>query len=277
MAKSPVPKVAAIHDLSGIGRCSLTAVIPVLTRRGIQVCPLPTALLSSQTDGYSDYYFRDLTDSMEAIMEKWSREEVSFDAIYSGFLGSSGQADLVSRFVERFQAPGQLVVVDPVMGDNGAFYGPYSGQMVEAMKNLCSRADLITPNYTEAAFLLNEEYAPALEAEELHDWCRRLGELGPSRVVITSVPLKEQKHKRVSLAAWDSEKDQYFTSSVKRVDRSYPGTGDIFTSLLTAALLKGKSFKKSVKGAESKIQLVIKKTSSYNLPRREGVLLEKYL
>ncbi|MDC7224064.1 MAG: pyridoxamine kinase [Spirochaetales bacterium] len=269
--------MAAIHDLSGVGRCSLTAVIPVLSRQGIQVCPLPTALLSSQTDGYSDYFFRDLTDAMEEIADRWEREDVRFDGIYSGFLGSPSQADLVARFADRFRQPNQLIVVDPVMGDDGKFYGPYSREMTDAMRRLCAKADLITPNFTEAAFLLGEEYRPDLDREELRIWCRRLSDLGPGRVVITSIPLREMGDRHVSLAGWDRDSSLFFTSSVRRVPQSYPGTGDIFTSLLTGALLRGESFRRAVKGAERKIQLVIRRTSSYNLPRREGVLLERYL
>ena len=277
MSRSPVPRMAAVHDLSGLGRCSLTAVIPVLSGLGIQVCPLPTALLSSQTDGYSDYFFQDLSDSMEKIMDRWEAEKVDFEGIYSGFLGSPGQAGQVCRFIDRFSKPGQLIVVDPVMGDDGEFYGPYSRSMVEAMKQLCARANLITPNFTEAALLLDEPYRPSLTEGELADWLRRLSGLGPARVVITSVPLGKTGDRRIALAGWDREKAQFFLSSVKRIRRSYPGTGDIFTSLLTGHLMKGVPFKRAVKRAERKIQLVIKKTSEYNLPRREGVLLEKYL
>ncbi|MBN2628573.1 MAG: bifunctional hydroxymethylpyrimidine kinase/phosphomethylpyrimidine kinase, partial [Spirochaetales bacterium] len=134
---------------------------------------------------------------------------------------------------------------------------------------------LITPNFTEAAFILNEEYPPSLTADELRLWCRRLSDLGPEKVVITSVPLSGEN--RIALAAWDRAENRFFTSSVKRISRSYPGTGDIFTSLLTGDLIQGKPFPRAVRGAERKIQLVIKKTSRYNLPRREGVLLEKYL
>jgi pyridoxine kinase len=274
---SPLPKVAAIHDLSGIGRCSLTAVIPILSHQGIQVCPLPTALLSSQTDGFKDYFFQDLTESMKSIIDRWEREKIRFDGIYSGFLGSPGQADLVSQFIDSFSQPHQLVVVDPVMGDKGNFYGPYSTKMVGAMKKLCSKADLITPNLTEAAFLLGEEYPSYLTEVELRDWCCRLSDLGPSHVVITSIMLKKTGNERIALAAWEKDRSHFFISSVKRIKQSYPGTGDIFTSLLTSSLLKGIPFKKAVKRTERKIQLVIKKTSLYNLPRREGVLLERYL
>ncbi len=277
MTRSPVPRLAAIHDLSGLGRCSLTAVMPVLSRLGVQVCPLPTALLSSQTDGYSDYYFLDLSESMERIMDRWAEEDVTFESIYSGFLGSPEQAGLVRRFIDRFSRPGQLVVVDPVMGDDGEFYGPYSQAMVESMKDLCSRAHLITPNFTEAALLLGEPYRPFLSRDELADWLERLSRMGPDLIVITSVPLKEAGKKRIALAGWDRRDSSFFISSVRKVQQSFPGTGDIFTSLLTGYLLNGLSFRKSVKRAERKIRLVIKKTSLYNLPRREGVLLEKYL
>lgn len=279
MKPSPTPRVAAIHDLSGLGRCSLTAVIPLLSSHGIQVCPLPTALLSSQTDGYKDYFFQDLTESMKEIVAHWKREEITFKGIYSGFLGSPQQAQVVSDFIDDFRMKDQLVVVDPVMGDEGEFYGPYTKSLVGSMKELISKADLITPNFTEAAFLLGEEYKHSIEREELKEWCLRLQEMGPRRVVMTSVPLEGGKRESISLAALDGELKEncFFTSSVKRMGSGFPGTGDIFTSLVMASLLTKKSFKKSIKGAERKIKFVIGKTSAYNLPRREGVLLEKFL
>jgi pyridoxine kinase len=274
---SPTPRAAVLHDLSGIGRCSLTAVIPILSARGIQACPLPTALLSTQTDGFENYYFQDLTESMIKIMAHWKEEHMEFDGIYSGFLGSPEQARVVGQFIEDFRREKQLVVVDPVMGDNGEFYGPYTRELIDSMKELITKADLITPNFTEAAFLLGEDYSSTVTGEELKSWCRRLSDRGPGQVIITSVPLGGSGKEKVALAAWDRDKDSFFLSSVRKIPIGYPGTGDAFTSLIMADLMNGKSFQKSIKRAERKIKFAIRKTRDYNLPRREGILLEKYL
>lgn len=273
----PVPRVAAVHDLSGLGRCSLTAVIPILSRRSIQVCPLPTALLSTQTDGYDNYYFKDLTVEMEGIIDHWRRENVRFDAIYTGFLGSPCQARVVSRFIDDFRREGDLIAVDPVMGDKGEFYGPYGKDMIAPMADLISRANLITPNLTEAAFLLGRKYPKEMGREELRRWCVTLSDMGPERVVITSAPSLGRDKGRIGLAAWDRRNKDFFVSSVKPVPQGYPGTGDAFASLLLASLLRGRSFRRAVREGEKKIKLAIKKTNGYNLPRREGILLEKYL
>lgn len=152
-----IQKVAAIHDLSGFGRASLTTIIPILSTMEIQTCPLPTAVLSTQTSGFEDYSFIDLTDYMEEHIAHWKKLNLDFDCIYSGFLGSVRQIQIVSDFVEYFKRKDNLVVVDPVLGDNGSLYDTMGEEMVCEMKKLVSKADIITPNFTEAAFLLGED------------------------------------------------------------------------------------------------------------------------
>lgn len=148
----PVPRVAAIHDLSGFGRASLTVIIPILSTLGIQVCPVPTAILSTHTGGFKDYKYIDLTEHLEDYINHWDKLNIKFDGIYSGFLGSPDQISIVSNFIEKFQGDNQLIVIDPVMGDNGQTYGPMNGRMIQEMKGLICQADVITPNMTEAAF-----------------------------------------------------------------------------------------------------------------------------
>ena len=153
-----IKKVAAIHDLSGFGRSSLTNIIPILSTMGIQVCPLPTAILSTHTGGFTDFSFIDLTDNMEKMMDHWSKLDLEFDCIYSGFLGSHKQIDIVSRFIDRFGHKNNLVVIDPVLGDSGELYSTMGCEMVEEMKKLITKADIITPNFTEVCLLLDKEY-----------------------------------------------------------------------------------------------------------------------
>src|SRR6056297_2812865 len=157
MMRKPVPRAAAIHDISGFGRSSLTLILPVLSTMGVQVCPLPTALLSTHTGGFDDYFFLDLTEHMQPIAAHWKQLKVDFDTIYSGFLGSSAQVEIVRRFIDDFRTgdEDQLIMVDPVLGDDGQLYGPFDSTMVEEMRRLVEKADIITPNVTEASFLLD--------------------------------------------------------------------------------------------------------------------------
>lgn len=183
-----IKKVAAIHDLSGFGRASLTTVIPILSTMGIQVCPVPTAILSTHTSNFTGYSFIDLTDYMEEHIAHWKKLNLEFDCIYSGFLGSPRQIKIVSDFVDHFGHKDNLVVVDPVMGDNGSLYGTMGEEMVVEMRKLVSKADIITPNFTEAAFLLGEKYKETTTEEEVKNWLVRISEMGPKIVIITSVP-----------------------------------------------------------------------------------------
>jgi pyridoxine kinase len=172
------PRLIAVHDLSGIGRVSLTSVIPILSSMGIQVCPLPTAVLSSHTQ-YKDFYKVDLTNHLQPIIDHWKRLELNFDAIYSGYLASAEQVEIVEKLINTFRKKHMLIVVDPVMGDNGKRYTSLGSDLVGEMKRLIGKADIITPNLTEAAFLLDENYNKEIGTEELKEWMIRLSKTGP--------------------------------------------------------------------------------------------------
>ena len=183
----------AVHDLSGMGRVSLMAVIPILSSMGLQVCPLPTAILSNHTQ-YPVYSFLDLTDEMKRIIEKWEELDMRFDAFYSGYLGSPKQAQIVEDFIRRFRRPTDLVVVDPVMGDNGSLYKGITEDMVTEMKKLICLADIITPNMTELFRLLDMPYQECMTDAELKAALKALSDKGPSIVIVTSVPVKDDPH-----------------------------------------------------------------------------------
>ena len=153
-------RVAAIHDLSGFGKCSLTVALPILSAAGIEACAMPTAILSTHTGGISGYTYRDLTSDMRAFMQHWKSLDIQFDATYSGFLGSFEQLDLVKEFFELFRSKNNLILVDPVMADNGELYRIFQPEFATGMRSLCRKADIIVPNLTEAALLLEESYHP---------------------------------------------------------------------------------------------------------------------
>lgn len=274
--KNPIPRVAAVHDLSGYGRSSLTVVLPVLSAMGINVCPLPTAVLSTQTSGFDNYVFLDLTETMKDIIKHWKTLPLRFDSIYSGFLGSVAQIKLVEDLIDNFQAEDCLISVDPVMGDNGKFYGPLDSEMILGMKSLVQKADLITPNYTEATFLLDREYKKSVPLKEIVEILKELALMGPEKVVVTSVSL-EGKEGITAVLAYEKKNNRFWKVETAHIPVSYPGTGDMFASVITGRLLLGDSLPAALDRAVHFVTHAIRNTFGHNTPQREGVLLEKSL
>lgn len=275
MYSNKVKKIAAVHDLCGIGRLSLTVVIPILSSMGFQVCPLPTAVLSNHTQ-YPDFSFLDLTDEMPKIIAEWKRLGMRFDAIYTGYLGSSRQIRIVSDFIDNFRQPDGLVVVDPVLGDNGRLYTNFDVKMVEEMRHLVAKADVITPNLTEVFYLLDRPYETAYADEEVKEYLRLLSDKGPQVVVITSVPVSGDSHK-TSVYAYNRQGDRYWKITCPYLPAHYPGTGDTFTSVITGALMQGDSLPIALDRATQFILQGIRATFGYEYDNREGILLEKVL
>ena len=277
LIRNPIQRVAAIHDLSGFGRASLTVVIPILSSMEIQVCPLPTAVLSTHTSGFEDYCFKDLTAFMEESVSHWIKLGVSFDAVYSGFLGSSRQMDIVSGFIKSLKKPcNPFVVIDPVLGDNGVTYGPITEDMVVKMRSYVRDANLITPNITEAALLLDEPYSDSIDEDTVRSWLPRLADMGPSIVVVTSVPL-DSSNNRTSVLAYDRCDERFWKFACDYIPTHYPGTGDAFASVLVGSLLKGDSLPIALDRAVSFSTLAIRASFGHKTPPREGVLLERVL
>ena len=254
---------------------SLTVVIPVLSSMGFQVCPLPTAILSSHTQ-YPHFSFLDLTDEMERIVEEWKLLDVVFDAFYTGYLGSSRQVQIVDCFIQDFKKENNLVVVDPVLGDNGKLYTNIDEKMVVEMQKLICRADVITPNLTEAFYLFNEDCKTVLTDDELKSNLFQLSEKGPSMVIITSVPVIGNPH-MTSVYAYDKICDRYWKVTCPYLPAHYPGTGDTFTSVITGSLLQGDSLPIALDRAVQFILQGIRATFGYKYDPREGILLEKVL
>ena len=275
MFANKVKKVAAIHDLSGMGRVSLTVVIPILSSMGFQVCPLPTAILSNHTQ-YPDFTFLDLTDEMPRIIAEWKRLEVEFDAIYTGYLGSPRQIQIVSDFIRDFRRKDSLTVIDPVLGDNGKLYSNFNESMVVEMQHLVTHADVITPNLTELFYLLDRPYKESNTDQELKEYLRCLSDKGPEVVIITSVPVLDEPHK-TSVYAYNRRGNRYWKITCPYLPAHYPGTGDTFTSVITGALLQGDSLPIALDRATQFILQGIRATFGYEYDNREGILLEKVL
>ena len=233
--KTHQKRVAAIHDLSGFGKCSLTVALPILSAAGIETSALPTAILSTHTGGISGYTYHDLTEDMRPVMKHWKSLDIKFDAIYTGFLGSFEQLDIVKEFFDAFRQEDNLILVDPVMGDNGELYTVFTHEFAAGMRMLCQKADIIVPNLTEAALLLDEPFHPGPYTHAyIESLLRKLGALGPQKVVLTGVYFKEDE---LGAATYDRTTDTIDYVFTQKIPGYYHGTGDVFASALLSALL----------------------------------------
>lgn len=233
--KTHQKRVAAIHDLSGFGKCSLTVALPILSAAGIETSALPTAILSTHTGGISGYTYCDLTEDMRPVMKHWKSLDIKFDAIYTGFLGSFEQLDIVKDFFDAFRQEDNLILVDPVMGDNGELYTVFTREFAAGMRMLCQKADIIVPNLTEAALLLDEPFHPGPYTHAyIESLLRKLGALGPQKVVLTGVYFKEDE---LGAATYDRTTDTIDYVFTQKIPGYYHGTGDVFASALLSALL----------------------------------------
>ena len=271
-------RVLAIHDLCSFGRCSLTMAMPVISAMGIQVCPFPTAWCSNNLT-YGDFAFKDFTADMQGFMKRWEQLGLHYDAIYSGFLADAAQVAVVEEAVKRFAGKDTLVVVDPAMGDDGKLYPVFDASMPLTMKSLVSRASLITPNYTEACLLLGRELQdpaemPAVESKALRNLCEDLADLGAGQIVITSVPAGPEY---IKVASFDRASAAFSELSVKRLPLTTCGTGDLFTSVVTGAVLNGRTLEAAVALAAQFASFVIDYTCRSGRDSREGVVLEPCL
>ena len=280
-------KIAVFNDLSGMGKCSLTAAIPVISVMGIQACPLPTAVLSAQT-GFPSYYCDDYTDRMDAIMEEWKKMDFYPDGIYTGFLADARQADKAVEFIEQFAKEDTKILIDPVMGDNGEEYPIYTEALCEKMRFLVRRATVITPNLTEALLLLyGAQRAHVLwkelslmDEERLLKFTESTGkELSKefdTEVVITGIdlPARENHQEIGNLICQDGV--QTWVSTVKE-GGSYSGTGDLFASVLSAGMVKGMDTVDSVRKAVKFLSKGIHDAVLEGTDRNEGICFERYL
>lgn len=267
-------RVLAIHDMCSFGRCSLTAALPVISSMGIQVCPFPTALFSNNLT-YGDFTFTDFTPYMNGFMDKWQQLGFTYDGIYSGFLADAGQISIVRDAIRRFAGSSTLIVVDPAMADNGALYPVFKPDMVQEMKKLAADATVITPNYTEACFLLDKPYADAApDRDELLSIVKALTAMGPKQVVITSVPAADGD---IKVAAFDAATESLTERTTPRIPFSTCGTGDLFASVLTGSLLQGKSLDEAMKKAMTFVSYAIDYTYRSGSDYREGVQVEPCL
>lgn len=265
-------RVMAVHDISCFGRCSLTVALPILSAAGIETSVIPTAVLSTHTGGFRGYTFRDLTGDIPGIACHWKSLGLRFDGIYTGYLGSYEQLTMVSSLFDTFGGSG-LICVDPVMADNGVLYPAFRPDFPQGMRQLCKKADVIVPNLTEAALLLNEPYreGPYTEAY-IQDTLKKLAAIGPRRVVLTGVYFDAEK---LGCASYDRETGEFGRALTRRIEGCYHGTGDVFASALIGALMKGFSLPEASRIAADFTVESIARTRAAGTDVRFGVDFEE--
>ena len=236
-------RIVTIQDISCVGKCSLTVALPIISAMGTETAIIPTAVLSTHTM-FKNFTFKDLADQIEPIAEHWKAEKINFDALYTGYLGSFEQIDMMKKFFEDF-GENALKFVDPAMGDNGKLYPAFDEKFAKHMATLCAKADIIDPNLTEASYMLGLEYKEDGEYDEAYikDVLKKLTGLGAKIAILTGVSLSPDK---IGAMGYDSEKDEYFSYFNDKINAKYHGTGDIFSSSLLGAIVKGKSLEKSI-------------------------------
>lgn len=237
-------RILAINDISCFGKCSLTVALPILSAAGYEVCPLPTALLSTHTGGFSEYTFKNLDDQMIPVAEHWKKCEIEFDAIYSGYLGSYEQLEYVKKILNNFSKPGVTVLIDPVMGDNGKLYAGFEEKFAKGMLDLCRRADIIVPNITEVCYMLDIPYKERYNESEIIDVFEKFSEIGIKKIVITGINMEDGN---LCCGVYD-DGDVSFIKR-KKVPGMYHGTGDVFAAALLSAYEKGLNLNKSTEFA----------------------------
>ena len=282
-------KIAVINDLSGLGKCSLTAALPVISVMGVQACPFPTAILSAQT-GFGTYFYEDYTKHMDSMMESWKQLGFCPDGIYTGFLSGASQADKVLDFIRIFEREEVKILTDPIMGDNGAEYPIYSKELCEKMRLLAEKASVITPNLTEALLLLYGKEEMHIRWKQLADLSRKeymeaveaigrsLVETYGAEAAITGIDLEAEGEKTMDeMANLLVNSNGCFWISEKKEGGSYSGTGDLFASVLSAGMVKGIPTEVSVKKAVGFLSKAIRDTVAEGTDRNQGVCFEKYL
>lgn len=235
-------RIVTIQDISCVGKCSLTVALPIISAMGVEAAILPTAVLSTHTM-FQGFTCKDLTDQVEPIAKHWKKENFEFDAVYTGYLGSFEQIDLMKNFFDAFKTDSNILFVDPAMADNGKLYPAFDEAFAKHMATLCAKADIIVPNITEAAFMTGMEYRTEYNEEYVKEMLARLCDLGAKISILTGVSLEEGK---TGVMGYDKEKDEYYYYSHDKHPVSYHGTGDIFSSTCVGAMMNGMDWKDAV-------------------------------
>lgn len=275
-------KIAVINDLSGFGRCSLTAAISVICAMGVQPCPLPTAILTAQT-GYPSYFYDDYTEKMDHFRSEWKKMSQCFDGIYTGFVASKGQIEQIFHFLDTFNTSRTFLLVDPILGDDGKTYDFFTPGLLEQMKKLVQCADIITPNLTELALLTDTPYDRLSENLDYYtristitNLAKKLCETGPSHVIVTGICFTDEQG-ILQMGNIYISKTEYLRITFPYIGGSYSGTGDLFASCIAAGVARGDEIPAIMQTAGEFLESALADSVRENIPRNDGVNYEKFL
>ena len=250
-------KILTIQDISCFGQCSLTVALPIISACGIETCILPSAVLSTHTGGFTGFTFRDLTEDMPLIEAHWNKENIKFDAVYTGYLGSAKQIDYVKSLCASCKKETAPLIVDPAMADNGKLYVGFDMEFVKEMRTLCAQSDYLLPNLTEACLLIGEEYQEKYDESYIDGVLSKLSELTSGAIVLTGIGFAKNK---TGVIVFEKGEKQYYEH--EKIAKGCHGTGDIYASAFVGALAGGKSAFESAKIAADYTVLCIKATQS---------------
>ncbi len=238
-------RIVTVQDISCVGKCSLTVALPIISAMGVETAIVPTAVLSTHTM-FKNFTCKDLTEEIVPITKHWKNENIGFDAIYTGYLGSEEQIDILTNMFKEFKTKDNVILVDPVMADHGKLYPAFDEAFAAKMAKLCGHADIIVPNITEASFMTGMEYKEKYDEAYVKEMLIKLSELGAKISILTGVSFKEGT---TGVMGYDKEKDEFYYYSNRLLDASYHGTGDIFASTMVGALMRGMDWKCAIKVA----------------------------
>ena len=263
-------RIVTIQDISCVGKCSLTVALPIISAMGIETAVIPTAVLSTHT-AFKNFTYRDLTNDLPKIASHWKQEKFNFDGIYTGYLGSIEQIDMLKEFFKQFKTSDNFIFIDPVMADNGKLYAGFDTNFVKEMKELCKTADIIVPNLTEASYMLETEYKEKYSEEEIKHMLIELSNLGPKYVVLTGVSFKDNE---LGVMSYNKETNKFFTYFKEKVPAKYHGTGDVFASTLVGAITNNNTIEEGLKIAVDYVWETINGTYKTNKEDAYGVNFE---
>ena len=263
-------RIVTIQDISCVGKCSLTVALPIISAMGIETVVIPTAVLSTHT-AFKNFTYRDLTGDLPKIAKHWKQEKFDFDGIYTGYLGSIEQIDILKEFFKQFKTPNNFIFIDPVMADNGKLYAGFDENFVKEMKELCKMADIIVPNLTEASYMLGKEYKENYNEQEIKDILIELSNLGPQYIVLTGVSFKNNE---LGVMSYNKKTNEFFTYFKEKIPAKYHGTGDIFASTLFGAITNNNTLEEGLKIAVDYVWETINDTYKTNKEDAYGVNFE---
>ena len=264
-------RILTIQDISSVGKCSITVALPIISSMGVETAILPTAVLSTHTM-FDNFTFKDLTDQIAPITNHWKEEEIGFDSIYTGYLGTIEQIDIVANVFDAFKTENNLIIVDPAMADNGKLYPTFNETFAKKMATLCAKADIIIPNITEASFITGMEYKETYDETYIKEMLQKLAGLGAKISILTSVSLEEGT---TGVMGYDRIKDEYFSYQNEKIDANFHGTGDVFSSTVVGAIANNLTWQEALPIAADYTAKSIKLTLDDENGRWYGVNFEE--